>query len=313
MAVQRNGNGNGKAKPLLDQVDLKIIFTGLCSYAITPGNGVQAKATFVMPNTRTWRNSLNDGSVRIPPHRAFLIARRADVAFEHGSWKGHPPAGMIQEKWVYWTFDSDLIYIDQLPRTGVEVGNVRDVVDLPTLCRDAEMSDECLSEQCDQVAARVVFESGRIAQRSLTTSLYKLETCRGEKLGPKEIADEVQVSISRVPRNGRGEIVFKRCALDGTRDGRPPIILKPVDPLTKIFFGSAPEVDLAAVVSRAPNHRHDTTNAHFELHYEISKRRPYAPVPVPERDESNLGANVSRIGPIAGTDRCPPSSSKGTT
>jgi hypothetical protein len=291
----------------LSEVDLHVIFTGVVSYF--PGDGGNCNCVnevrFMMPNGRAWRMSRNKPDVRIPPHVPFLIARERDVAFDDGPrfWKGKPPTGRLFNKWVYWILNDDNVRIENSPHTGVSFGNTQDVVHLADLCSEAGVSDECVRENTRKVAARVIMDAGRLSQRSLTADEFIFETCSGKTIGPKPIADEVLVSIKKL-KLINGEIILKRLRLDDARSARTPIILKPhpQQRLIKIFFGSAPEADLGAVVGQMTNHDHGDTNVHFELYYDLSKRRPFPPMPIPERSPLVTGMT----GPIGGGDRCPP-------
>ncbi|HEY0140774.1 MAG TPA: hypothetical protein VGF48_07750 [Thermoanaerobaculia bacterium] len=286
---------------------MNIIFTGIVSYTPTSAGPCDCveEVRFIMPNVRQWRASLNEPQKLIPPHQPFLIARERDVAkVGDSAWKGAPPSGRLFERWVYWILQADHIRVDDLNKDGVVYGNTHDVVRLRDLCPEAEVCDECAKEESPRVGARVALTSGRLSQRSVTTEMYCFETCAGPTIGPKAIADEVQVAIKGHELNVNGEVVLKRLRLNGQKAARDPIILKPknVGGLMTIYFGSAPEADLGAVVSRIDNHEHGETNIHFELHYDVSKRRPYPPLPVPKRRP----ATYSGAGPIGGSDRCPP-------
>lgn len=290
-----------------ETIDLNLIFTGIVSFTPPTGGSCDCveEVRFIMPNVRQWRRSINRPGKLIPPHHPFLIARARDVAVDGGFWKGAPPSGRLFERWVYWILKDDHIQIDNLRKDGVTYGNTSDIVRLSSLCPEADICDECAKEESPRVGARVVLTAGRLSQRSLTTEKYLFTTCPGRTIGPKEIADEVQVSIKKHElRNG--EVVLKRLRLNGEKGARDPIILCPRRPkgLMTLYLGSAPEADLGAVISRSENHDHGDTNIHFELHYDVSKRRPYPPMPVPVRQ---LGTS-SGIGPIGGNDRCPPTS-----
>jgi hypothetical protein len=297
-------------------VDVNVVFTGICSYAprdAGPNAGTGGKVdkvTFVMPNGKSWRKSRNPGNAKlIPPHHPFLVAKECDVARVDGLWKGAPPSGRMYEKWVYWLLDPANIHIGLLRTDGVRFGNIKDVIHIPDLVPEAEVSDVCLMGETESVGARVIFESGFLSQRSVTTGRFSIRRANSDKPDPsKEIADEIQVALKDVDLNESGELVLKRLNLNDDKNALEPIILKPSQPLIKIFFGSAPPADLGAVVGWVPNHEHGDSNTHFELHFDISRRRPYPPLPVPSPD---VVKETGARGPLAGTDGCPPGSNGG--
>lgn len=286
----------------LSEVDLHTVFTGIVSYAPGDGGGCKCaeEVRFIMPNTRVWRPSRSRPGKLIPPHEPFLIALECDVALDgNGFWKGKQPTGRLFDRWVYWRLTNDNIRINAMPKTGVTFGKTDAVVRLADLCPEAELDDECIRGETGRVGARVVFTAGRLSQKGLTTDKYKFETCAQGTTRAKEIADEILVILNGLPLVN-GDLILNRRRLNDGRSGRTPIILHPQRRMTQIFFGSAPEADLGAVVSRVENHPHGNTNFHFELHYDLSRRRPFPPIPVPEFAGSGTG------GPISGSDRCPP-------
>lgn len=289
------------------KVDLNIVFTGIVSYAPTSGGPCKCadEVRFVMPNIRNWQQSKNDCAILIPPHHPFLIARKDEVALDCGGfWKGAQPSGVLYDKWVYWMLKNENIRVDRMEKKGVKFGKTANVVRLSELCPEAGLSNECLREDTPRVAARVVLTDGRLSQRSLTTERYEFERCGGKKTAAQELADEVQVSVKALKLSADNELVLKRLGLNDGKKALTPIILRRrYRPLMTIYFGSAPEADLGAVVGRTTNHDHGGTNYHFELHYEMSSRRPFAPLPVPTRVPAGPGTP-----PLGGGDRCPPSS-----
>jgi hypothetical protein len=321
----------------METVYVNAIFTGICSFVIGDeiGEHTAKDVRFVMPNARKWQRSQNNKGVLLPPHYPFLIAREVDVARtpkgdEQGKWVGRRPTGRLLDRWVYWIIKDETLRFefgtDKGTQPPLTIGSLRDVADLHDLVgKGGEVDDVCLQGRCRRVAARVVFDRGVLSQRSLTTDKFYFVRPDQTETPPKELVDELQVALPAVPlvprkanrRDGVSDDADQRAderflvitprALDDDPDDSDDeerrvtrdIILSPQQPLIHLYFGSAPESDLGAVVAGYGNHEHGTSNLHFEFHYEVSRKKHNA-LPVPKLYGPGSG------GPLAGTDGCPP-------
>jgi len=293
-------------------IKVKLFFTGICTYSpgTPPADGQKhPKVIFVIPFANTWKKSKKKPGKVIPPHVPFLMAPEVDVAREaDGDWVGRAPDGRIRNH-VFWILGRENVRFKDLDTDGVEYGDMSDVIHIPDLCKDAGMDSSLLNQRSNKVGARIILTTGALSVKSTTDCKYYFELCDGTTTTPAYIADVLQMNLGDVQLSSKGEIFFLTNALDDGPNGEKQIVLKPDKDTAQLelIAGSAPEVDLPAVIGAAPNHQHEDENLHFELHYGVSKKAPSTVIPVPIRVPGSC-RTTEGTPPLPGTDTCPPSS-----